>query len=161
MRGEIDGVIESCAAWSGRRTRDRTLRANRTPGATDSAAVHFGVVERVPETADRTREILQKLDVGAEADDEGLVFGAQRALEKRTSNFLFHIEDAQLAAARVEQDAEGQRQVGFGPEIFNALGLAVFEQVEVVLAQVGNQRATLVLDVEEQLDDFDVHLQRL
>src|SRR5712675_2046784 len=111
MRGEIDGVIERGAAWSGRRTRDRTLRANRPPGATDSAAVHLGIVERVPETADRTGEILQKLDVGAEADDEGLVLGAHRALEKRTSNFLFHIEDAQLAPARIKKNAEGQRQV--------------------------------------------------
>jgi hypothetical protein len=38
-------------------------------------------------------------------------------------------------------------------------GLAIFEQVEVVLGEVGNQRAVLVFDVEEQLDDFDVDLE--
>src|ERR1700693_443324 len=161
MRGEIDGVIERGAACAGRRARDRALRPNRSPGTANSAAVHFGVVERMSEPADRAREILQELDVGAEADDESLVFGAQRALEKRTANFLLHIEDAQLAPARIKKNAEGQREIGVGLEILNSLMLAVFEQVEVVLVQVWNQRAMLVLNVKEQLDDFDVDLQRL
>jgi len=46
-------------------------------------------------------------------------------------------------------NAEGQREVGFGLEIFNGLMLAVLEKVEVVFGEVGDQRAMLVLNVEE------------
>src|SRR5260370_30098220 len=73
MRGEIDGVIERGAAWAGGRARNGALRANRAARTADCCAVHLGFVQRVFEPADRTGEILQKLDVGAEADDEGLV----------------------------------------------------------------------------------------
>src|ERR1019366_5970257 len=59
------------------------------------------------------------------------------------------------------EDAEGQREIGFGLEVFDGLGLAVLEQVEVILGEAGDQRAMLVFDVEEQLDDFDVDLQGL
>jgi len=66
-----------------------------------------------------------------------------------------------LAAAGIDEDPKGQREVGFGLEIFNGLMLAVLEEVEVVLGQVGDQRTMLVLNIEKQLDDFDVDLQRL
>jgi hypothetical protein len=46
------------------------------------------------EPADRTGEILLKLDIGAEADDKRLVLGAQRALEEGTD--FFSCPDTQL-----------------------------------------------------------------
>src|SRR5258708_17103408 len=161
MRCEKDGVIERGAAWASGRTWTRTLRGNGASGAGYCRAVHLGFVERMFEPADRTGEILLKLDIGAEADDKRLVLGAQRALEEGTSDFFFHIQDAQLAIAGIDENAESQREIGFGPEIFNGLELAVFEQVEVVLGKIRNQRSMFVLHVKKQLDDFDVYLQGL
>src|SRR5260370_34887872 len=87
--------------------------------------------------ADGAGEILQKVDIHVEADDEGLVFGAQRVLEEGTANFLFHIEDPHLAAARIGKDAEGQREIGCGFEGFDGLGLAVRESGDVCLGTAG------------------------
>ena len=75
------------------------------------------------------------------------------------ANFLFHFEHAQLAIAGIDENAEGQRQIGFGLEIFDGLGLAVLGDVKVVFGEVGDQRAMLVFDVEEELDDLDVDLE--
>src|ERR1039458_7425791 len=113
------------------------------------------------EPADRTGEILQQVDINVKADDEGLVLGAQSALEERASDRLFHVEDALLAAAGVDENAEGQREIGFGLEVFDGLGLAVLEQGEVVFGGGGGQGAMFVFDVEEQLDDLDVDLEGL
>ena len=106
-RGEIDGIIERGAALAAGGAWNRALRTNGTAGTTNSAGIDLGLIERMSEPADRTGEILQKGNVHVEADDEGLVFGAQRVLEERTSNFLFHIENAHLAAAGIDEDAEG------------------------------------------------------
>ena len=46
-----------------------------------------------------------------------------------------------------------------GSEILHGLRLAVFLDVEVVLGQVGNQRAVLVFYVEEKLHHIDVNFQ--
>ena len=149
VRGKIDGVIERRAARSRRRTRNWTLRANRTAGTTDSAIVDLGLVKRMFEPANRSGEILHEINVDVETDDERLVFGTQGALEKRASHFLFHVENVHLAAAGIDEDPKGEREVGFGLEIFNGLMLAVLEEVEVVLGEVGDQRTVLVLNVEE------------
>src|SRR5712671_5198336 len=44
VRGKIDGVIQRGAARTRRRTRNWTLRANRTAGTTDSPIVDLGLV---------------------------------------------------------------------------------------------------------------------
>ena len=87
--------------------------------------------------------------------------GRRMLSRNERSDLLFHIEDAHLAAAGIDQDAQRKREIGFGLEVFDGLRLAVLEEVEVVFGEVGNQRAMLVFDVEEQLDDFDVDLEGL
>ena len=85
--------------------------------------------------------------------------GRSDVLEERRANFFLHVEDAHLAAAGIDQDAEGQRQIGFGLEILDGLRLAIFEDFEVVFGEVGDQRAVFVFDVEEELHDLDVDLE--
>ncbi len=87
--------------------------------------------------------------------------GRSVSFEKGAADLLFHLEHALLAAAGIDQDAERQRQIGFGFKVLDGLRLAVFENVEIILGQAGNQGAALILHVEEELHDLDVDLQGL
>ena len=49
---------------------------------------------------------------------------------------------------------------GFGGEIFDGLRFSVFQYLEIVFDQVGDQPAFLVLDVEKELDHVHIDLQR-
>src|ERR1700678_1707931 len=159
MRREINRIIERRASRPSGGTRDRTLRPNRTAGTTDSTGVDLRLIQRVPEPTDGVGEVLQKGDVDVEADDEGLVFLAQRTLEKRSSKFFFHIEHTHLAAAGIDQNTKSQRKICFSLEILDSLGLAILEKIKIILVEIGNQRTVLIFDIEKQLDDFDVDLQ--
>ena len=55
-------------------------------------------------------------------------------------------------AAAVNQNAEGERLIGLCGEILDGLWLAIFKNLEIIFAEVGNQRAMFVLDVKK-----DVH----
>ena len=99
--------------------------------------------------AHRIGEILQQVDVNVEADDKGFIPWPQRVLKERGSDFFLHIENAHLAAAGINKDAESQRKIGFGFEILYYLDLPILEEVEVILIEVGDQRSVLVFDVKE------------
>ncbi len=55
---------------------------------------------------------------------------------------------------------ESQGKIGFGGEIFDGLRFAVFQNLEIVFGQVGDQPPFLVLDVEKELDHVHIDLQR-
>src|ERR1700686_864477 len=149
VRGQIDGVIQRGAARTSRRTWDRALRANRATRATHSACVDLRFIEGMAEAAYRICKILQQRDVNIETNYKRLIILAQSTFEKRSSDFLFHIEHALLAAAGVDEHAQSQRQIRLRFEIFNYLRLTILFQVKVSLVQVRDQCAVLVFDVEE------------
>src|ERR1039458_9825639 len=109
--------------------------------------------------------VLYQFSIDAKVDDVGLILVGKNLAQKRSADFFLHVEHSQLAAGGIDEDAERQRQVRFGGEIFNGLRLAVFEDRKVVLGKVGNERAVLVFDVEEESDhvntDFEGFLRRL
>jgi hypothetical protein len=58
-------------------------------------------------------------------------FGRSVLSRNERAHFFFHIQHAHLAAAGIDQNAEGQRQIGFRLEILDGLRLAIFGNVEV------------------------------
>ena len=105
-------------------------------------------------------KVLQQVNVDIKADDKCQVFIAQDLVEKFPANFLLHVEHAHLAAAGIDQNAQGQGKIGFSGEVLDGLRLAVLEDFKVILREIGNQGALLVLDVEEELDHVHVDFQR-
>ena len=70
-------------------------------------------------------------------------------------------KDILLAAAGIEQDSQGQRLVGLGGEILDLLRHLVFEDVEVILGEMRDQRAMLVVHGEVKAHQVDVYFEGL
>ena len=68
------------------------------------------------------------------------------------------LDQIRLAAAHIHQQADGQRQVGFSREIFDALRFAVFEDVKSSFFRLGIRRALLVAHRCQDVDHIDIHL---
>ena len=66
-------------------------------------------------------EVLQQIDVHVEGEQEGLVLLPQHLLKKLAAGLLLERQHALLAAGGVEQNAEGERQVGLGDEVLEGL----------------------------------------
>ena len=102
-------------------------------------------------------QVLQKFHFPIEMNHEGLVLIlAQHVVQKTVAGGALLVEDATLAPARVHQQAERQRQVGLPGEIGDRLEVPVFLQLEVILAQVGDDLAVLVAHGREHVDDLDL-----
>ena len=69
----------------------------------------------------RVGEILQQVGFDIEADDKRQVLGAQNLAQEIGADFLLHLQNPLLAAAGIDQNAQGQRQIGFGGEILDGL----------------------------------------
>src|SRR5207302_2025181 len=82
---------------------------------------------------------------------------AQNLGEKLRRGALFRIDQPFLAGAGIDQQADGQGQVGLAREILDGLFLAVFVYLEVALLQVADQRAVLSADTRQQTDQVYVH----
>ncbi len=102
----------------------------------------------------------EQIDVDVEGDQEGLVLGGEDVFEELGAGVLLHGEDVLLAAAGVEQNADGEGQVLFLGEVLGLLRLLVLEDLAVVLVQVGDE-AVLVADGEVDVHQVDVDLQGL
>ncbi len=88
-------------------------------------------------------------------DQEGFVFVlAQDVIEERIAGALLLIEDAPLAKARVNEQAEGERQIAFACEILDRLRTGVFLEREVRLIQVGDDFPVLIADGGVYRDEF-------
>ena len=81
---------------------------------------------------------------------------ADHAVDERNGGFLLELEALPDAVAGVYQDAEAQGKVGFSRELRDGLRGLVFEYLEVVLRQVGDEAALPVGDGEEHVDAGDV-----
>ena len=90
-------------------------------------------------------------------DEEGFVFVfAQDAIEERAAGGALLVEDAALAEAGVDEEAEGEREVGLFGEIGDGLGLAVLVESEVVFGEIADEVAVFVADGGEEIDGGDV-----
>src|SRR5208283_1674446 len=79
----------------------------------------------------RRGEILQKLDFAIEVNDErGIFVLAQKLVEEAVAGAALVVQDAALAEAGVDQEAEAQRQIGFVREVVDGLRAAVFVQLK-------------------------------
>ena len=159
VRSQVNRIVEQRSFRSAGGGERAAAQSTNTAAA--STCIDLGAVQRLLQAVNGAGEVLQKIDVHIEADYEGFVLFTQDFAEEVAADFLFHIEHARLAAAGVDQDAEGEREIGFGGEIFDGLGLAVFRHLEVVLRQAGDEAALFVLHIEKQLDDIDIDLERV
>ena len=92
-----------------------------------------------------------------EMDEEGFVFVlAQDAIEERAAGGALLIEDATLAKAGVDEEAEGEREIGFLGEIGDGLGLGVLLEGEVVFGKIADKVAVFVSDGGDEIDGGDV-----
>ena len=90
-------------------------------------------------------------------DDKGLVFlGAQDAIQKPKAGRLLLPENTPLAHAGVDQQAESQGQIRLVRKVLDHLRPAVFEHIEIVFAEHGDNVSLLVADGGEYVHDFYV-----
>jgi hypothetical protein len=102
-------------------------------------------------------EVLKEFDFAIEMDEESLIFiFAQDAIEERVAGGAFLIEDAALAEAGINEEAEGEREVGLLGEVGDGLGLAVLFESEVVFGEIADEVAVFVADGGEEIDGGDV-----
>ncbi len=137
-------------AWGPGRLRD---------SAAACAYVDFRLIHGVGQGVGVAGVVGKKVDVYIEGDEKGFIFGAQNAAEKSGSRLLLQGKNVLLAAAGVEQDPQGQGLIVLGSEVLDLLRGLVFQDGEVVLGEVGNQRAVLVMDGEVKADQVDVDLE--
>jgi len=147
---EVDGVIEQ-GATGGAVARD---------GAGACAGVDLGRVDGALYFAGAIGVVGEKIDVDVEGDEECLVLGGEDVLEELCSRLLLEGKYVHLAAAGVEEDADGEGEVFFLGEVFGLLKIFVLVDAAVVFVEVGEE-AVLVADGEVDVDEVDVDLEGL
>src|SRR5262249_21656058 len=152
--GEVDGIIEH-SAFGRADSRDSAATEAGDALSTTTRGVDASGVQGVFQQLHGAGEILQQFGLHVEAEHKCQVLLAQNLTEEFASDLFLHIEDIGLTAAGVDQDAEGQRKVRFCSKILNRLRLSVFEDLKIVLGQIGDQSALLVLHVEKELNHVD------
>ena len=100
---------------------------------------------------------MQQFGFFAEADEEGFVLLTQDLGEELGGGIALDIDQVPLAAADVDQQADGEREVGFLGEILDGLGLTLFQNGEILLLEVGDEGAVLVPYGGQNADHIDVH----
>ena len=155
---EIDGVIEECAASvamgaapagpaAGVSSAGRSLRKLRG----------MNLINGGLEFLAGGSEVLKEFDFVVEMNDEGFVFiFAEKTIEKRAAGGKFLIEYAALTEAGVDQEAEGEGEIGFPGEIGDSLRFGVLGEDEVFFGEVVDEGAVLVADGGEEIDGIDV-----
>ena len=148
--GEVDGVEEQGAAGV----------AVAGDGAGAGAGVDLGVVDGALDLAGAVGVVGEEVDVDVEGDEEGLVLGGEDVFEELGAGLLLEGEDVHLAAAGVEEDADGEGEIFLLGEVLGLLKLFVLEDAAVVLVEVGDV-AALVADGEVDVDEVDVDFEGL
>jgi hypothetical protein len=124
------------------------------------AGVDHSGVDGVLDLAGAVGVVGEEIDVNVEGDEEGFVFGGEDVFEELGSGLLLEGKDVLLAAAGVEEDADGEGEIFFLGEVLDGLGCPVFEDVAVVLVKVGDV-AVFVADGEVNVDEVDVDFEGL
>ena len=90
-------------------------------------------IETGAQQTGRTGVVLQQLSIFAEADQERQILLAQYGAEELRRGVLFDIDQVHLTGADIDEQADGEGQIGFVIEILDLLLLAVFEDCEIAL----------------------------
>ncbi len=117
------------------------------------------LAQRRPQILASRGEILQKIDVHVEADQESQILLAKHRTDELSGNFLLGGKHARFAAAGIHQQAQGERLNGVSLVVLDGLRLAVFKNLELILRQIRHQGPMLVLGHEVQVHDVDVDLE--
>jgi hypothetical protein len=156
--GEVNRVVEKRAPAVAMAVRTAAVSTS-----TAAARTGLGVLRRVDLVDGREEflagrgEVLKEFDFAIEMDEESLIFiFAQDAIEERVAGGAFLIEDAALAEAGINEEAEGEREVGLLGEVGDGLGLAVLFESEVVFGEIADEVAVFVADGGEEIDGGDV-----
>ena len=157
MGGQINRIVEKSAPRCAR-CRHRSLAGARDSAAT-GANINFRLVHGVSQRMRVVGVVGKKLHVHIEGDEKGFIFRAQNAAEKCRAGLLLQRQNILLAPAGVEQDAQGQRLIVLGGEVLDLLRRLVFEDSEVILGEMGNQRAVLVVHGEVKAYQVDIDLE--
>jgi len=106
----------------------------------------------------RGGEVLEEFDFVIEVDEEGFVFVfAEDMVEEGMAGGAFLVENAALAEAGVDEEAEGEREIGLFGEIGDGLGLGVLIEGEVVFREIAEEVAVFVADGGEKIYGGDVY----
>jgi hypothetical protein len=162
--GEVDGIVEECAASvtvAVRASAASTAAAVATRGAAAGVGLRelrrVDLVDRCEKFFARRGEVLEEFDFVVKMDEEGFVFVfAQDMIEERAAGGALLIEDVALAEAGVDEEADGEWEVGLFGEIGDGLGLAVLVEGEVVFGDIADEVAVFVPDSGDEIDGGDV-----
>ena len=102
-------------------------------------------------------DVLQQFHVEIEVNHEGhVLLGTQHLFEEAVAGRPLFFDQAALAPAGIDQQAERKRQIAFLGEIADLLGAAVLVEQKIVLGEVPDDGAVLVAHVGKQVDHLDV-----
>ncbi|MEZ5391980.1 MAG: hypothetical protein R2724_03685 [Bryobacterales bacterium] len=100
---------------------------------------------------------MEQLDVDVEAHQEGQVLvDTQNFVEEGVAGRTLDLDHALLADAGIDEQADGERQIGLPAEILDLLRLAVLEDLEVVLGEAIDEQALLVPNGRKDVHDLNV-----
>src|SRR6266851_508134 len=99
--GEVDGVEEQGSSGG----------AVAGDGTGAGAGVDLGGVDGSLDLAGAVGVVGEEVDVNVEGDEEGLVLGGEDVFEELGAGGLFEGENIHLAAAGVEEDADGEGEI--------------------------------------------------
>ncbi len=161
---EVDGIIEESPAAVAVTVRAAAAAiAPATAAGGTGAGTGLGELRRVDlidggqEFLTGGGEVLEEFHFVIEMDEEGLVFVfAENVVEEGAAGGTLLIEDAALAEAGVDEEAEGEREVGLLGEIGDSLGLAVLLESEIVFREIANDGAVFIANGGEEIDGGDV-----
>ena len=86
-----------------------------------------------------------------------MIGGPDHGVEEFPRRFALRFNGLPYAAAHVHQHGDGQRQIGVAREIPNLLLAAILADLEILLAQIRDQRAALVRHRAKDVHYIDVH----
>src|ERR1700744_187772 len=110
----------------------------------------------IAETAGVVGESLEDGGLVVEGHDERLIFvAAQDGEEERGWGVLFEFEAVADAVGSVEQEADGEREIGLFAEIANGLRDLVVGNFEIVFFEVGDEFVAAIENGEENVDEID------
>src|SRR6516165_4796185 len=145
---EVDGVVESGA---------RHVAADRAgiPGNVSAARrVDASFVDGAVENAAVVGKVSEKVDVGIEGDNHGLIALAQDSVKETGAGILDRAKHVLFAAGGVEQKSEGDGKSHFLGEEGDLFFVSVLGDLEVVLLEVGDNAFIFVADGGERFDEF-------
>ena len=102
-------------------------------------------------------DVLQKLRLRGKLHDEGLVLRrGEHLVEEGAAGGALFVDDVALGEAGVDEQAEGQREVGVLVEVADGLGFAVDLEDEVVLGEVLDEGTLFVTDDDREVDEAGI-----